>query len=78
MVLIFEKHFDVYQIGVQENILQAGYDSLKLFVAFDSVEKTFGIKIDLDNFLENPTIEALAVEIKNLKESKHDQEEKNR
>lgn len=78
LVLIFEKHFEVYQIGVQENILQAGYDSLKLFVAFDSIEKTFGIKIDLDSFLENPTIEALAVEIKNLKESKHDQEEKNR
>ncbi|MCK4568774.1 MAG: non-ribosomal peptide synthetase [Bacteroidales bacterium] len=72
LVLIFKKHFDVYQIGVQENILQAGHDSLKLFVAFDTIEKTFGIKFDLDSVLKTPTIEAMAVIIKNLQEGKDD------
>jgi len=72
LVLIFEKHFEVYQIGVQENFLQVGHDSLKLFVAFDTIEKTFDIKFDLDSVLKTPTIEAMAVIIKNLQEAKHE------
>ena len=71
LISIFEKHLEVYPIGITENILQAGHDSLKLFVAFDTVEKQFNIKLDLDNFIETPTIESLSVIIRQLQEDNH-------
>jgi amino acid adenylation domain-containing protein len=72
LISIFEKHLEVYPLGVQDNILQAGHDSLKLFVAFDTLEKTFHLKLDLDNFIKTPTIEALALSIHQLQDSKSD------
>jgi acyl-coenzyme A synthetase/AMP-(fatty) acid ligase/acyl carrier protein len=66
---LFEKHLEIYPIDISENILQAGNDSLKLFVAFDSIEKTFKIKIDLDDFLKDPTIRSLAEIIKKSEEN---------
>jgi len=63
LVDIFERHLEVHPIGVTDNILESGLDSLKLFVAFDTVEKHFKIKIDIDHLAENPTIEALAKSI---------------
>ena len=70
LVSIFEKHLEVYPVGVLDNILQAGHDSLKLFVAFDAIEKAFHAKLDLDNFIANPTIEALAITITQTQDSK--------
>jgi amino acid adenylation domain-containing protein len=61
LIAIFEKHLETHPIGVDENILQAGYDSLKLFVAFDTIEKHFNIKLDLNSFIANPTVEALSI-----------------
>jgi len=60
LTAIFEKHLETHPIGTDENILRAGYDSLKLFVAFDTIEKHFKMKLDLNSFVANPTIEELA------------------
>ena len=72
LVSIFKKQFEVEEISIQDNFLQAGHDSLKLFVAFDTIEKTFNIKFDLDNVLKTPTIEAMANIIKNIREGRHE------
>ncbi|MEN8223763.1 MAG: non-ribosomal peptide synthetase [Bacteroidota bacterium] len=68
LVSIFERQLEVYPIGVTENILEAAHDSLKLFVAFDTIEKQFNIKIEIDSFIETPTIEELALTIIQLQE----------
>ncbi len=60
LISIFEKQLEIHPIGITDNILETGQDSLKMFVAFDTVEKTFNFKIDIDYLTENPTIEALA------------------
>jgi amino acid adenylation domain-containing protein len=60
LVAIFEKNLEIHPIGINDNILDTGQDSLKMFVAFDTVEKHFHYKIDIDKLTENPTIEALA------------------
>lgn len=71
LISIFEKYMGVYPIGVSDNILEAGHDSLKLFVAFDAVEKKFNITFDIDRFVENPTIENIALIVKDLQDSTH-------
>ncbi len=66
LIELFEKHLEIYPIGVKDDILKAGHDSLKMFVAFDSIEKEFGIKLVLDDFMEEPTVESLAKIVTNL------------
>lgn len=74
LISIFEKNMGAYPIGVSDNILQAGHDSLKLFVAFDAVEKKFNITFDIDRFIKTPTIESIALIIKELQDNtQHDQ-----
>jgi len=60
LVSIFEKKLEIHPIGITDNILETGQDSLKMFVAFDTVEKYFNFKLDIDALAETPTIEALA------------------
>jgi len=71
LISIFEKQLEIYPIGTKDNVLKAGHDSLKLFVAFDSIEKQFNIKLKLDSFIENPTIEEISKIVKQLQKEKH-------
>ena len=71
LISIFERHLGIYPIGVSDNILLAGHDSLKLFVAFDAVEKDFNITFDIDSFIKTPTIEAFALIIMTLQDNTH-------
>lgn len=57
---IFERILEVNPIGVTENIMDCGADSLRLFVAFDEVEKRFGKKLNLDAIIEAPRIRDIA------------------
>ena len=57
---IFERILEVSQIGVTDNIMEAGADSLRLFVAFDEVEKRFGKKLNVDAIIEKPYIRDIA------------------
>lgn len=69
LISIFERYMGIYPIGVTDNILKAGHDSLKLFVAFDAIEKKFNITFDIDRFIEIPTIENIALIIKDLQDN---------
>lgn len=57
---IFEKILKISPIGVNEDFLKMGADSLGLFVALSEVEKEFGVKIDLKTSLTSPNIRNLA------------------
>ncbi len=59
LIEIFERQLEIRPIGTRDNILDSGLDSLKLFVAFDTVEKHFKVKVDIDFLVETPTLEAL-------------------
>ncbi len=67
IIAIFEQQLGVSPIGITDNILETGNDSLKLFVAFDTIEKHFNIKVDLDLLTRDPSIQALAKRIDDLK-----------
>ncbi len=60
LVEIFERLLEVNIIGIKDNIMDLGADSLRLFVAFDEVEKKFGQKLDIDAIVDNPTIQYIA------------------
>lgn len=60
LVGIFEKSLNLKPIGVTDNYLELGADSLRLFVAFNNIEKHFGIRISADQMLEQPTIRQIA------------------
>lgn len=57
---IFERILEVSPICVTENILEAGGDSLRLFVAFDEIEKRFGKKLNVDTIINAPYIRDIA------------------
>jgi len=57
---IFEKALKIQPIGVTDNFLKLGSDSLRLFVAFNDVEREFSRKLNIDLILMNPSIESLA------------------
>ena len=61
--LIFERILEVSPIGITDNIMEMGADSLRLFVAFDEVEKVFGIKLNIDSIIEAPFIKDIARQI---------------
>ena len=60
---IFERILEVSPIGVLDNIMDVGADSLRLFVAFDEVEKRFGKKLNIDMIIEAPQIRDIAKQI---------------
>jgi len=60
---IFERILEVSPLGVTENIMEAGADSLRLFVAFDEVEKRFGKKLNIDSIIDAPYIRDIARQI---------------
>lgn len=60
---IFERILEVSPLGVTDNIMEAGADSLRLFVAFDEVEKRFGKKLSVDAIIEAPSIRDIARQI---------------
>ncbi len=60
---IFEKVLKKSTIGVNEDFLKLGADSLGLFVALSEVEKEFGVKIDLKTSVATPNIRSLAKHI---------------
>ncbi|HSG67863.1 MAG TPA: non-ribosomal peptide synthetase, partial [Bacteroidales bacterium] len=62
---IFERILEVSPIGVKDNIMEVGADSLRLFVAFDEVEKRFGKKLNIDSIIESPHIRDIAAQIGN-------------
>jgi len=57
---IFERILEVNPIGVTDNIMEVGADSLRLFVAFDEVEKIFGKKLNVDSIIDAPFIRDIA------------------
>lgn len=57
---ILERILEVQPIGINSNILEAGADSLRLFVAFDEIEKRFGVRLNIDLIIDNPSIEFIA------------------
>ena len=57
---IFQRILEVQPISMDDNILDLGADSLRLFVAFDEIEKKYGKKLNIDSFVENPTLTHLA------------------
>ncbi|MBU2649920.1 MAG: non-ribosomal peptide synthetase [Bacteroidetes bacterium] len=57
---IFENALKIQPIGVTDNFLKLGTDSLRLFVAFNDVERKFSRKLNIDLILMNPNIESLA------------------
>lgn len=57
---IFIKTLKLYSIGVNENFLKTGADSLGLFVAFSEIEKKFGIKLDIKSIMIHPCIKSIA------------------
>jgi long-subunit acyl-CoA synthetase (AMP-forming) len=57
---IFQRILEVQPISMDDNILDLGADSLRLFVAFDEIEKNYGKKLNIDSFIENPTLAHLA------------------
>jgi len=61
---IFERTLEVSLISITDNIIELGADSLRLFVAFDEIEKKFGQKLNIDAIVENPTIEFISNLIK--------------
>ncbi len=60
LIEIFERILEVNLIGIKDNIMELGADSLRLFVAFDEVEKKFGQKLDIDAIVDNPTIQYIS------------------
>ncbi|MBU2649756.1 MAG: non-ribosomal peptide synthetase [Bacteroidetes bacterium] len=64
---IFERILEVQPISINANIMDMGADSLRLFVAFDEIEKRFGTRLNIDRILENPTIEFIANTVEKLK-----------
>lgn len=60
---IFERILEVSPIGVTENIMEVGADSLRLFVAFDEVEKLYGKKLNIDSIIDAPYIRNIARKI---------------
>ncbi len=54
---IFERILEVPLISITDNIMELGADSLRLFVAFDEIEKKYGKKLNIDAIVDNPTIE---------------------
>jgi amino acid adenylation domain-containing protein len=60
---IFERILEVSPLGMTENLMEAGADSLRLFVAFDEVEKRFGKKLSIDSIIEAPFIRDIALQI---------------
>jgi amino acid adenylation domain-containing protein len=63
--MIFERILEVSPIGITDNIMEMGADSLRLFVAFDEVEKVFGKKLNIDSIIEAPFIRDIARQIDN-------------
>ncbi len=60
LVDIFEKALNIKPIGVTENLFSLGADSLRLFVAFNSIEKQLGVRLNVDQLIAHPTIKELA------------------
>jgi len=60
LMLIFEKCLQISPVGVTDNFLELGADSLRLFVAFNSIEKEFGRRIPVDVLLKHTTIRQIA------------------
>lgn len=62
---IFERILEVRPISMDDNILELGADSLRLFVAFDEIEKKYNKKLNIDSIIEDPTLNFIASEIGN-------------
>jgi len=60
LLMLFEKSLQISPVGVTDNFLELGADSLRLFVAFNSIEKEFGRRIPVDVLLQHPTIRQIA------------------
>lgn len=71
LISIFERQLETFPIGITDDLLKTGHDSLKMFVAIDSVEKEFKIKLDIDSFVKAPNIEALSLIIKQIQNNNH-------
>ncbi|MEA3476947.1 MAG: non-ribosomal peptide synthetase [Bacteroidota bacterium] len=60
LIHLFERVLKIKPIGITDDILKIGADSLSLFVSFNEIEKAFGKKLNMDTVLDNPTVEAIA------------------
>lgn len=60
LVAIFEAILKIKPIGVTDNFLKIGADSLSLFVVFSKIEKKHGAKLNINSITDNPTIENIA------------------
>jgi len=65
IVGIFESSLKIKPIGIRNNFMKIGADSLSLFLVFNKIEKKYNIKLKVDSILNDPTIEALARTINN-------------
>jgi acyl carrier protein len=55
------------QVGVHDNFLELGGNSLLATQALSQLRRDFGVKLSLSSFLEGPTIAQLAAAIGQLK-----------
>lgn len=61
VVKIFKKCLEIDELSIDDNILKVGADSIRMFVAFDELEKVMGKKLDIDLVFKNPTVENIAL-----------------
>jgi phthiocerol/phenolphthiocerol synthesis type-I polyketide synthase E len=61
---LWKKMFGFEQIGVQDDFFELGGDSLKVITVTSRIHKELNIRIPIEDFFINPTIEGLAGYIK--------------
>ncbi len=60
LVDIFKASLKIKSIGVRNNFVESGADSLSLFVIITKIEKKYNVKLDIDAIVKEPTIESIA------------------
>jgi acyl carrier protein len=71
LVAIWEEILERKGIGIQDNFYELGGHSLKVIKVISTIQEKYAIKIPVEKMLISPTIEAIALEIENVKWSEH-------
>jgi 3-oxoacyl-(acyl-carrier-protein) synthase/acyl carrier protein len=59
LVELWQKYFGIEPIGVKDDFLRLGGDSLKVMIMLSFVQKELGLTISIPRFFQNPTIRGL-------------------
>jgi amino acid adenylation domain-containing protein/non-ribosomal peptide synthase protein (TIGR01720 family) len=65
LIEVWKRVLDIDKIGVNDNFFALGGNSIKAMMIIGGINKTLGVKINLETFFLNPTVKALALEISN-------------